>query len=171
MTAKEQPTNWWYSFNKWLGGLPPMTWFMSHTMHHLDPLTYRLTGGRYTAISLLAGLPVILITTTGARSGESRTIPLNGFMKGDNLALIASNWGRSTAPGWYYNLRANPTATVTVDNQSTPYIAHEASDEEYASYWQQAVDTYPGYAAYKQRAGRHIPIMVLTPDRGPKESA
>jgi deazaflavin-dependent oxidoreductase (nitroreductase family) len=88
---------------------------------------------------------------------------LIGIPQGENLALIASNWGRGYAPGWYYNLRANPTAPVTIGDQPRTYAAHEATVDEYDTYWQKAVEMYAGYAAYEQRAGRHIPIMVLTP--------
>ena len=171
MTTLQEPGRWWHPMNKWLASQRPMTWIFSHTMHHLDPLVFRLSGGHHTAISKLAGLPVIILTTTGARSGEPRAVPLVGVPDGDKIALIASNWGRAYAPGWYYNLRANPAATVTIENRSRTYTVHEAAGDEYERYWQQAVDMYTGYTAYKQRAGRHIPIMVLTPETGPENDS
>lgn len=171
MTTQQKPMHWWQSMNKWLGSQRPVTWVFSHSMHHLDPLVYRLTNDRHTAISIFTGMPVILVTTTGARSGEPRTVPLIGMPHEERLALIGSNWGRAYAPSWYYNLRANPEATVTQESRSKTYTAHEATGDEYEMFWQIAVDAYAGYAAYKQRAGRHIPIMVLTPATPPETDA
>ena len=109
-----------------------------------------------------------ILTTTGAKSGLARTLPLV-FIRDRNtpdaIALIASNWGQRQNPGWYFNLKARPHATCSINGQVRVYISHEASAEEYASYWQSASETYVGFPLYKQRAGRrHIPIMVLIPE-------
>ena len=89
-------------------------------------------------------------------------MPLVAFPDGDNLFVIASNWGRSHHPGWYYNLSANPEATITIQGQTTKYVAHEAAGDERERCWRTAVDNYAGYAAYERRAGnRTIPVMVL----------
>ena len=130
----------------------------------------RLSGGKSTAMTMLSGLPVVTLTAVGAKSGEVRSVPLIAMPDGDNLFFIASNWGRSFHPGWYYNLSANPEATISIKGQTAKYIAHEAAGEERERCWRTAVDNYAGYAAYERRAGdRTIPIMVLTPVREPVE--
>jgi deazaflavin-dependent oxidoreductase (nitroreductase family) len=113
----------------------------------------------------LAGLPVVILTTTGARSGLPRSMPL-AYIGDPNdpnrFAVIASYFGQPGNPAWYYNLKANPHATGAIDGQVKTYLAHEASDEDYGMFWDAALYIYPGYQLYKQRAGRrHIPIMVL----------
>ncbi len=82
----------------------------------------------------------------------------------ERFALIASNWGQRRHPAWYYNLKANPQARVTIDGQARDYRAQEATDEEYERFWNYARETYFGFDLYRKRAGdRHIPILVLTP--------
>ena len=136
----------------------------SNTLHHIDAMLWQLSNGQV-SIPSLGGLSTVMLTTTGAKSGLSRTMPLVGIPDGERILLIASNWGRPKNPAWYYNLRAHPRASLTLPGGRTGiYTAHEAQADEYQRYWNQAVDLYMGYSVYKQRAGgRHIPIMVLTP--------
>jgi deazaflavin-dependent oxidoreductase (nitroreductase family) len=80
------------------------------------------------------------------------------------IILIASNWGRAFHPAWYFNLKAQPTVTLSYRGQTSEYTAREAESELRADCWRRAVDAYPGYEAYKRRAGnRVIPVIVLTP--------
>jgi deazaflavin-dependent oxidoreductase (nitroreductase family) len=145
----------------------PGAWFLSRILHQLDGLFLRLSGGGASLTSILAGVPVVFVTTTGARSGLPRTVPLLCIRDGQSpasFALIATNWGQQHYPAWYFNLKANPHATCSINGQVGQYLAHEASDEEYGRYWQAATDTYFGYALYKQRiTGRRVPIMVMNP--------
>ncbi len=137
------------------------------TAHRLDKWVLQLSGGRTTAVGLMAGLPVVWLTTIGAKSGEPRKVPLIGIPDGPNLVLIASNFGQTHHPAWYHNLRKNPQATISVGNQSAPCEAREATGAEYDRIWQRAVRLYAGYAAYKERTGgRQIPVMVMEPARG-----
>jgi deazaflavin-dependent oxidoreductase (nitroreductase family) len=134
------------------------------TLHRLDKWVLQVSGGRTTAVGLTIGLPVVWLTTTGAKSGEPRTVPLLGSLDGAAIVLIASNFGQTHHPAWYHNLRKNPQATITVDDQSGQYEAREVTGAEYDRLWQRAVSLYAGYAAYKQRTGgRAIPIMLLEP--------
>jgi deazaflavin-dependent oxidoreductase (nitroreductase family) len=122
----------------------PGAWFSSRTLHHIDQITFKLTGGRMTMGGSLSGMPVVMVTTTGAKSGLPRTLPLAYIRDEQNpavFALIASNWGQKHYPAWYFNLRANPQATCCIDGQAEEYVAHEASDEKYARFWQYAVET------------------------------
>ena len=147
----------------------PGAWFTSGTLHHFDHIFLKLTGGRSTMTSLVAGLPVVILTTTGAKSGLPRTLPLlciRDEQDPTTFALIASNWGQAHYPAWYFNLKAKPHATCSIRDQIGEYMAHEASGEEYERFWQYAGNTYIGYPLYKQRVGkRRIPIMVMTPLR------
>ena len=143
----------------------PGAWFGSHVLHHIDRAIYRLTGNGATLTSYIAGLPMVVLTTSGAKSGLPRTTPLVAIRDERDpcrIALIASNWGQDHHPGWYHNLKANPCARCTIDGASGDYRAHEASGEEYNYFWQRASQTYLGYPLYKLRVGeRRIPIMVL----------
>jgi deazaflavin-dependent oxidoreductase (nitroreductase family) len=145
----------------------PGAWFFARTLHHFDRVFLRLSGGRMTMSSLATGLPVVIVTAKGARSGLPRTLPLLCIPDERDpatFALIAANWGQQHYPAWYFNLKANPRATGSIAGQAVEYLAHEAADEEYARFWQNVADTYKGYPLYKQRIhGRKIPIMVMTP--------
>lgn len=145
----------------------PGGWLSSVTMRSLDHQLLKLTGGRSTLTGLATGLPVVILTTTGARSGLPRTLPLlyiRDEQDPTKFALIASNWGQSHHPAWYFNLKANPRAACSIDRQIREYIAHEAVGEEYERFWQYAEETYLGYPLYQQRAGeRRIPILVMMP--------
>jgi deazaflavin-dependent oxidoreductase (nitroreductase family) len=142
----------------------PASWLGARTFHLIDPLVYRLSGSRFTLVSLLGGLPVLILTTTGAKSGQKRDVPLIGIPDEDRIILIASNFGKTYHPAWYHNLRANPEVEVTVGRNKSTYIARVAMDEEYDAYWEKALSYYEGYDAYKRRTGgRKIPIVVLTP--------
>ena len=143
----------------------PISWLMARILHHADTLVLRLSSGKLT-IAQISGLPIIELTTTGAKTGRKRTLPLTGLPDGDKYALIASNFGQAHHPGWYHNLRANPECIVRKDGQVRSYIAREADEQENKYYYDMAVAYYIGYAAYKQRAGeRKIPVMILEPKR------
>lgn len=143
----------------------PGAWFGSQVLHHFDRAVYQLSGGQATLTSYIAGLPMLVLTTTGAKSGLPRITPLLAIRDGvdsSSIGLIASNWGQDHHPGWYHNLKANPCATCVIDGVSGVYRAREAIGEEYEYFWQRASQTYFGYTLYKQRVGdRRIPIMVL----------
>jgi deazaflavin-dependent oxidoreductase (nitroreductase family) len=131
-------------------------------LHRLDRPVYRMTRGRATLGSLVSGLPVALLTTTGARSGRPRTVPLLLLPSADGLAVIASNWGRPAPPAWERNLRADPIARLARGGTSVRVRAVEAAGERRTRIWREALDVYPGYAAYERRAGgRRIGVYVL----------
>ncbi len=145
----------------------PGAWFYSRTLPFLDRLVLRMSGGQANLTSVVTGLPVVFITTTGARSGLERTVPLLYIQDEhdpSSFAIIASNWGQANDPAWYHNLKADPHAVGTIQGLAREYVAREVSGEEYERFWQAAVNTYFGYATYKQRVGkRHIPIFFMTP--------
>jgi deazaflavin-dependent oxidoreductase (nitroreductase family) len=164
MTQSQQYRRWWQPISKKLAAKRPIVWLMSHTLHHLDRLALWISGGKVSAASILTGLPVVTLQTTGAKSGKTRSVPLIGFPDGEKLVFVASNWGQSKHPSWYYNLRTNPEAIISIQGHSRKYIAHEANELERELYWSQAVNSHAGYAAYKRQAnGRQIPIIVCVP--------
>ncbi len=139
----------------------PAAWALARTIHHLDRAVMRLSGGRTTAAALFSGLPVVTVTTTGAKSGQPRSVPLVAVPDGDRLILIASNWGQAKHPAWYYNVKAHPDVTVTAGGETRRYVAREVMGEERAACWVRAVAVYPGYEGYAKRAGRGIPVVVV----------
>lgn len=141
----------------------PISWLMARLLHHADAFLLRLSNGKLT-FAQMAGLPTIELTTTGAKTGKQRTLPLTGLPDGKKYALIASNFGQKNNPAWYYNLKANPECVVKKDGHARTYIAREADAEENRYYYDMAISYYIGYAAYKQRTShRKIPVMVLEP--------
>lgn len=144
--------------------LGPVTRLLAKPTPIVDRFAARLTGGRFTATSFFFGLPVIVLTTIGAKSGQPRQAMLIAGVDGDRLILFATNFGGEKNPAWYYNLTANPNVTVTYRNQSAPYTARPATAAEKERYWPLADAMYPGYANYRQRAShREIPVVVLMP--------
>jgi deazaflavin-dependent oxidoreductase (nitroreductase family) len=142
----------------------PGSWFFARALHRIDKPVYRLTRGRHSFASLLSGLPVVMLTTTGARSGESRTVPVLGLPTSDGVAVIASNFGQHRQPGWYYNLRANAEATLAVNGSSQAVRAVEATGERRGRIWAEGLRVYPGWSQYERRAAhRNIAVFVLEP--------
>jgi deazaflavin-dependent oxidoreductase (nitroreductase family) len=141
-----------------------MAWLFARVMHHLDGPVMRRTAGRHSVAGALTGLPIVELTTLGARSGASRTLPLIGVPDGDGLVLVASNYGQQQNPAWYYNLKANPRCSAVVRGQRYEMEAYEAEGEERQRLWELDVSVYPPRNHYAQRAGnRRIPVMVLQP--------
>jgi deazaflavin-dependent oxidoreductase (nitroreductase family) len=140
-----------------------VSWVLAHILYRVDKFLFRLTRGRF-VITRFAGLPIIQLTTTGAKTGQARTMPLVGIPDGKKIALVASNFGQRHHPGWYYNLKANPVCLVRFNGKSLNYIAHEAINAEHEKYFRLAISYYAGYEKYKERAvPRRIPIMILEP--------
>ena len=140
----------------------PGSWLFARVLHRIDRPIYRITGGRHTLASLVSGLPVVMLTTTGARSGQQRTLPVLGLPTADGLAVIASNFGQERHPSWYYNLRANPQGYVTVNGRRSAFRASEAQGEVRARIWQEGLSVYPGWSQYERRAShREIAVFVL----------
>lgn len=145
---------------------PPVSKAFSVFWHRLDRVCLRLSKGRTSLTEIFAGMPMVLLTTTGARSGLARTLPvfcLRDAAKPEVVAVAAANWGKEKMPSWYYNLKANPKASVLLDGRQRICNAREAQGEEYERYWTLAEATFVGMKHYRQRVGdRLIPIMILT---------
>lgn len=142
----------------------PGSWVAIRVLHRIDPLVFRLTRGKHTLSSLVSGLPVVFLTTTGARTGQRRTSPVLGFPTTDGLVVIASNYGQATHPAWYHNLRADPEGEVTVDGATRRIRAAQVEGDQRQRIWREGLKIYPGWSAYERRApNRQIAVFVLSP--------
>jgi deazaflavin-dependent oxidoreductase (nitroreductase family) len=145
----------------------PGAWLFAQTLHHLDRLVLRLSRQRMTVPGVLAGLPIITLTTVGARTGRQRQVPLVGVPSGDQIAVIGTRFGHPRTPGWYFNLRAEPRAEVGYRGRAVPVVAREADGDERAAVWATGCRIYAGYQAYARRIDhRQIHVMVLEPPPG-----
>lgn len=135
-------------------------WYLKKVAPTLDPPLLRVTGGR---VSSIYPVPVMLLTTTGAKSGLARTLPLLYIVDGERLLLIASNYGSTSHPAWYRNLVANPKVEVLAGKRSGTYTAAEITDPAARDRaWDLALDQYAGYGDYESRSGdRTIPLVCL----------
>jgi F420H(2)-dependent quinone reductase len=123
---------------------------------------YRLSGGR--VAGKIGKAPVLLLTTTGRKSGQARTNPLLYAPAGDNgYMVIASKGGAPQHPLWYLNLEANPLAAVTVGRETRQVRARTAEGEERERLWRSLADVYPSYDKYAEKTSRRIPVVVLEP--------
>lgn len=147
-----------------LGATAPGSRVFRKVLHHVDKPVARVTGGRHTAASLLAGMPIVMLTTTGARSGRRRTVPLLGLPVDGGVAVIASAYGQERQPAWYYNLRADPRCEVVVDGVRRRARAVEATGARREEIWERGLQIHPGMAKYEVRAAhRTIHVFVLEP--------
>ena len=105
--------------------------------------------------------PVVLFTTTGAKSGKKRYVPLMRVEENGRYAMIASKGGDPAHPSWYFNVKANPTVTVQDGEQVSTLTAREIEGAEREHWWKLAVEAYPPYAEYQTKTDRQIPVFVL----------
>ena len=109
----------------------------------------------------MKGRPLLLLTTTGAKSGQLRTKPMMFIPDGDRLLVIASNAGAPTHPDWYRNLEAHPEVTVEVGNETFKAIATVTEGLERQRLWSRVVELYPFFADHQAKTSRQIPVIVL----------
>lgn len=146
-------------------GTRPAAWLFSRIMPTIDRFFFHITNGRFLPSATVAGLPIILLTTTGAKSGQPRLTPLVGIPDEKNYIVIASNWGQKYHPAWYFNMQANPVVTVTFKDKASPFVARQTQGAEREACWNKALIYYKSYNAYKARAGREIPVFILEPEK------
>jgi deazaflavin-dependent oxidoreductase (nitroreductase family) len=136
------------------------------------PLLTRLTGAHVALYRRSGGRlghrppglpPMLLLDHVGARSGVRRTSPLVYTRDGERFVLVASKGGYPRNPAWFYNLQAHPDTTIQVGPRMLEVRAEIASEPERERLWSRCVETYKGFAGYQARAGRTIPLVVLTP--------
>jgi deazaflavin-dependent oxidoreductase (nitroreductase family) len=121
---------------------------------------YRETGGEVGHV-WKEGSTVLLLTTTGRRSGKARTIPLIYARDGDRYVIVASKGGAPEDPGWYRNLEKTPEVELQVEDQVFPAHARTATGEERQLLWRKANEVWPHYREYAEKTEREIPVVVL----------
>ena len=131
-------------------------------LSRLNTWAYRLTNGKIGG-TYLHGIPVLLLTVVGRKSGRRLTSPLTYIMDGDRAVVAASRTGMDHHPAWYLNLVANPDVEVQMRGDVRPMRAHTADDAERAVLWPKLVAANPDYGAYQARTQRKIPVIVLSP--------
>ena len=142
----------------------PGAWVFAKVLRHLDDAATRLSRGRLSAPEVLAGLPVLDLTTTGRKSGSPRASHLISIPVGDDLAVIGSNFGQPNTPAWVLNLEAEPRATVVYKQRTVAVVARPASEDEARDVMERSRAIYGGYEKYVQRiSGRRVRIFVLEP--------
>lgn len=137
--------------------------FLKAVSTRVDPVLLRLSGGR---ISTVPTAPVVLLTVPGRRSGTPRRTPLLYFTDGDDVILVASNFGRPGHPAWYRNVMAHPEVMLEARGRSGRYVAREVTGPERDRLFALARQLYAGYGDYELSAGgagRTIPVLALRP--------
>jgi F420H(2)-dependent quinone reductase len=125
---------------------------------------YEASGGSRANTLMDTGLPVIILTTRGNKSGKIRKTPLMRVEHSGEYALVASKGGAPENPVWYYNLVGDPTS-VAIQDGPKPFTVtvRQVTGDEKATWWERAVEAYPPYAEYQAKTGRTIPVFVATP--------
>ena len=128
----------------------------------LHTFLYRLSGGKIGG--QFGKSPVLLLNSTGRKTGKQRTTPLLYLKDGDNLVLVASAGGAPMHPVWWLNLQARPETEVEIGRQKLRVTARQADEQERARLWPLLVDMYPSYAQYEKKTTREIPVVILHPE-------
>jgi F420H(2)-dependent quinone reductase len=122
---------------------------------------YEQSGG--TDATTLRGMPVVVVTSVGSKTGKLRKTPLMRVEHDGKYAVVASLGGAPKHPVWYYNLKKHPHVELQDGPTRGDYLAREVTGDEKAVWWERAVAAYPDYAAYQKRTTRQIPVFVLEP--------
>jgi len=137
---------------------------MLKLLSQLHVFLYKASGGRIGGRFKAA--PVLLLTTTGRKTGKRRTTPLLYGEDAGRYVIVASVGGAPKHPAWYLNLSGNAAASIEVDRRTLPVNAETAPAEQRARLWTLMTQVYPGYDAYQTKTSREIPVVVLTPTAG-----
>lgn len=121
---------------------------------------YESSGG--TEGTMMNGMPVVLLTTKGNKSGKLRKSPLMKVEHDGEYAIVASLGGAPKHPVWYYNVKAEPLVELQDGPDKHDYVAREVTGDEKAVWWERSVAAYPEYAEYQKKTDREIPVFVLS---------
>jgi deazaflavin-dependent oxidoreductase (nitroreductase family) len=145
----------------WLGGLSWLPRFLRQ-ITAIDKLLQRVTKGQWSLLRI-AGLPSMMLTVLGRKSGVARSTPILCVPYGDGHLIAGSNFGGRKPPVWVLNVRAADRVTVMVDGRTHDAVPRELTGEERAAAWEHMLQTWPNYAKYAERTSRTIPVFWLTP--------
>jgi deazaflavin-dependent oxidoreductase (nitroreductase family) len=137
-------------------------WYLTRVAPRIDAT---LTPATKAWLSSVPGTPLLLMTTTGAKSGKQRTSPLIYWSRGDDVILMASNYGRDSHPAWLFNVKAHPDVTLLFRGKQGHYRARVAEGAEHDELWQKSKDYIANYRSYERRSAgkRDIQVVVCTP--------
>jgi F420H(2)-dependent quinone reductase len=127
---------------------------------------YEASGGQRANTLRDTGLPVVIVTTRGRKTGKIRKFPLMRVERDGEYALVASMGGAPKDPTWADNLRAEPVVMVQDGPEPHDYVVHEAEGDEREDWWERAVEAFPTYADYQEKTDRVIPVFVASPTGG-----
>lgn len=130
-------------------------WFMN-----FNTWLIKVSNGRLG--SKLGTQTILLLTTTGRKSGKQHTIPIAYFELEQTYIIVGSNWGREQHANWYLNLKHKPSATLTIRGNTFDVTAREAEGQEYQELWQFVTERHPPYRSYQEKTTRKIPLMVFS---------
>ncbi|MGB2921527.1 MAG: nitroreductase/quinone reductase family protein [Mycobacterium sp.] len=143
-----------------LTGNTPGRWVARRVAPRVDRHLLRWSRGR---VSSAVVTPELLLISTGAKTGRRRTTPLTYFTDGDRAVVVASNYGGSRHPAWYYNVLAHPRVTISAGGYTGTFVGHEVSGTERDRLWNLAKAFIPSYADYERLAGgRTIPVLTFS---------
>lgn len=138
-------------------GKPPPHWVLK-IFTKINVFVYKLSGGRL--MNKLDGMPIVLVTMKGARSGRTITIPLMYVPHERGFILVASQGGAPKHPAWYHNLVKNPEIAITHEGQTRKLTARRVDEDEKTSLWPTCIEYYPPYEQYQKRTERKIPVFL-----------
>jgi deazaflavin-dependent oxidoreductase (nitroreductase family) len=142
-----------------MAGSPAFSKVAPPILTPLDRFVHKVTGGRVLLSRSL--VPSLMLTTTGAKSGQPRTVPLACIPEDDHLYLVGSNFGREHHPAWTGNLLKTPRAQVSFEGEAFAVDARLLSDDEKAEVWPLVLETWPTYDRYVERSGRNLRVFRL----------
>ena len=145
----------------WLGSIPWLPRFLPQ-ITAIDKFIQRVTRGKWSLLRM-AGLPSMMLTVLGRRSGIARSTPILCVPYHHGHLIAGSNFGGMKAPVWVLNVRAAQRVTVTVDGRTFDATPRELSGDERAAAWEHMLRTWPNYAKYAARTDRVIPVFLLMP--------
>jgi F420H(2)-dependent quinone reductase len=141
---------------------------MNHWATRLHAWVYRHSGGRI--LGRLGGQPVLLLQTTGRRSGQTRTTPVQYITHGQNFIVVAADHGARHPPAWYLNLRADTRARVHVKTQDFDVTAREATGDERTELWGKLITANRYLPKVQSKAGRQLPLLIVSPAKDHRSS-
>jgi deazaflavin-dependent oxidoreductase (nitroreductase family) len=143
-----------------------LTWMRrsSPALTRAHAAAIRLSGGRIRrSFIFTGGMPILVLTTVGRQSGQSRSTPVAYLRHGTAFAVLASNAGSDRPPAWWLNLQADPNAEILADRTRYSVTARRAETEEEAALWSEFARQNPGFDEYRNLTERQIPVVVLEP--------
>jgi deazaflavin-dependent oxidoreductase (nitroreductase family) len=149
-------------FELWVAKTALGAWMTRAFAARVDPVIFRLSGGRFTSMGPVV-IPQLVLTTLGRKPGQERDAQLVYTDLAGVVYVVASNFGGESHPAWSYNLQADPRAFMQLRDEKIPVCAEQLSDEEKASVWQKLCDNIPNYSTYRERTDRNIKVYRLSP--------